>query len=361
MSDVSSVTELLPKVNEGFNSSNSSTVLGGASIVPLTNVVGLVDGTTFVGIIEPGTNNEQVFTGQVDLSGSRISGVQWTRGTNVDHATGSQVVDWVTGTHFNMLSKHAGVIHNGDGTLKSGVAIPAPVITGAVDATLTTPKITTGINDSNGNEVIRTPAQASAVNDITVRNAVTGTYPQIEASGGDTNIGLNIKTKGSPSIGGMQFNGVGFRVQPHNWVRDLLALTYTSAPQGTWSIGGGTGWQYPAFGASFMQNTGTVVNDEIRYKLYLDAGTYTFQNWYGTGTDKGQVQFGLITESNGTNNIGSASDMYNASILAASSTFSGINIVDGAYYTLFFKVTGKHASSSAYKLWYFGTQITRTA
>lgn len=70
--------------------------------------------------------------------------------------------------------------------------------TGAMIASLplTTPKITTSINDANGNEVIKTPATASAVNEITVTNAATGNSPKVEPSGGDSAIHLNLRGKG---------------------------------------------------------------------------------------------------------------------------------------------------------------------
>jgi hypothetical protein len=61
----------------------------------------------------------------------------------------------------------------------------------------TSPKITTGINDSNNNELIKVTATGSAVNEITVANAATGNGPTISATGDDTNIDLNIAGKGS--------------------------------------------------------------------------------------------------------------------------------------------------------------------
>lgn len=57
-------------------------------------------------------------------------------------------------------------------------------------AVLQRPRVTTSIDDSNGNEVIKTPATASAVNEITVTNAGTSSSPSITATGGDTNINL---------------------------------------------------------------------------------------------------------------------------------------------------------------------------
>jgi hypothetical protein len=63
----------------------------------------------------------------------------------------------------------------------------------------TSPKITTGINDSNNNELIKVTSTGSAVNEITVANAATGNGPTLSATGDDTNIDLNIAGKGSGS------------------------------------------------------------------------------------------------------------------------------------------------------------------
>ena len=57
------------------------------------------------------------------------------------------------------------------------------------------------IDDPNGNELIKFPSTvASAVNEITVSNAATGNPPKVEATGGDTNIGLNLVSKGTGEV-----------------------------------------------------------------------------------------------------------------------------------------------------------------
>lgn len=66
----------------------------------------------------------------------------------------------------------------------------------ASSPTLTSPRITTSINDTNGNEVIVTPATASAVNEVTITNATTGGSPTIAASGSDATANLNLRGKG---------------------------------------------------------------------------------------------------------------------------------------------------------------------
>lgn len=60
---------------------------------------------------------------------------------------------------------------------------------------------TTVILDGNGNEVIiAAAAVASAVNEVTFTNAATGNDPGIAATGGDTNIDLNLQGKGSGGV-----------------------------------------------------------------------------------------------------------------------------------------------------------------
>ena len=75
--------------------------------------------------------------------------------------------------------------------------------------TLESPKIGTGLFDSNGNESIKFTATGSAVNEITVTNAATSGDPAISATGDDTNIDLNLVAKGT---GVVQSNGAALAV-----------------------------------------------------------------------------------------------------------------------------------------------------
>ena len=56
------------------------------------------------------------------------------------------------------------------------------------------------ILDTNGNEEIIFTATTSAVNELTIANAATGTSPTISATGSDTNIGINLTPKGTGGI-----------------------------------------------------------------------------------------------------------------------------------------------------------------
>jgi len=66
--------------------------------------------------------------------------------------------------------------------------------------TLTSPRIGTAILDTNGNELISVTATASAVNEFQIVNSAAGSGPIIRTAGGDTNVDLNVETKGSGAI-----------------------------------------------------------------------------------------------------------------------------------------------------------------
>lgn len=66
--------------------------------------------------------------------------------------------------------------------------------------TLTTPHIGTSINDTLGNELIIFGSTPSAVNSIRIDNSLTAVGPILSTDGDDTNIDLNIETKGSGAV-----------------------------------------------------------------------------------------------------------------------------------------------------------------
>jgi len=66
--------------------------------------------------------------------------------------------------------------------------------------TLTSPKIGTSILDTNGLQLALLTATSSAVNEFTIANAATGNNPTLSATGDDTNIGIDLVTKGTGVI-----------------------------------------------------------------------------------------------------------------------------------------------------------------
>lgn len=167
-----------------------------------TGITFAIDVVDSQGVQVPGTYNE--FVGTV-ASATSISAVDWADGSgdrNYSAGATTRVYMPVAKTRENRIVDWGLEHANQDGTLKTNV----PITTNAATLTspaLTTPKVTTSINDANGNEVIKTPATSSAVNEITVTNAATGNAPTVAASGGDTNIDLILSSKGT---GGIRFN-----------------------------------------------------------------------------------------------------------------------------------------------------------
>ena len=56
------------------------------------------------------------------------------------------------------------------------------------------------LNDTSNNELLKFAANASAVNEVTINNNVTGSPPIIESTGGDTNVSLNLRAKGTGAV-----------------------------------------------------------------------------------------------------------------------------------------------------------------
>lgn len=151
-------------INVGGGIDNSQT-----TGIVLTSVSGLNTGGGILGIdwattIDASTYEEIEYGG---VSGNELTGV--IRGVNgfsaKSHLNGATIVSVISSIHNNRIADK----------LRS------------VDATLS--------QDPNGNEIIKTGYNASAVNEVTVTNAATGNNPQISTTGGDSAVGLDIKMK----------------------------------------------------------------------------------------------------------------------------------------------------------------------
>jgi hypothetical protein len=59
---------------------------------------------------------------------------------------------------------------------------------------------TLGILDEASNEQLKFSTTASAVNEVTIKNAATGSGPEIQATGGDTNIDIELVPKGTGTV-----------------------------------------------------------------------------------------------------------------------------------------------------------------
>ena len=163
------------------------------------------------------------------VSGTDLVNCQLKAGTDSGYSIGAVVECSPTAYWAKDLADGLQVAHNQDGTIKASSVIP-------------TPKITTSINDSNGNEVIKTPASTGAVNELTATNAATGAAPKLSASGDDTNISLDLVGKGTGSVrinGTDILQGQDYFVSGCAWTADAPGSTrVASMSSGVVCIGG---------------------------------------------------------------------------------------------------------------------------
>lgn len=167
--------------------------------------------------------------------------------TNVSGSLGVQASTWnakgalVSATAASTVSvlniptpatSYEGYVLTMNSGTTTGLSWASPVVTPTntvtfTNKTLTAPKMTSGsfIADANGNELITFPSVVtSAVNEITVSNAATGAKPTISATGTDTNITLNLLSKGTGTV---QVNSADILTQT-NSVTGITNKTFTS-------------------------------------------------------------------------------------------------------------------------------------
>lgn len=208
---VSGVSKHFPSAENGFTTTLSGSISSGAATVGLNSVAGYTNGEVAVFVVDPtDAAKKQTFTGTIDTGGVQVTDVVWTAGTNQAHSAGATVVDYATATHISMMTKGLLVEHAQTGlhTLTSS-------------ATITSSKVITGLNDTNGNEIFKVGATGSAVNELTLTNAATGNAPIISSTGGDTNIGLTLTPKGT--------GNVSMTSRADGWVTGLTAPSTVTA------------------------------------------------------------------------------------------------------------------------------------
>lgn len=136
------------------------------------------------------------------------SGVNYIQATAA--ATGGAATLAAVGSDTNVSLN---ITTQGSGTVQvNGASIITASSTDTLtNKTLTSPKLNQ-INDTNGNTSFSLTATASAVNYLSMSNAATGGAPLIDAVGSDTNIQLNIRSKGTGAVVLRSTVGVGLAV-----------------------------------------------------------------------------------------------------------------------------------------------------
>ena len=183
-------------------------------------------------------------------------------------------------------------------------------------------KLVGDVIDTNGNELLKVTATASAVNEVTLANAATGNAPTLTASGGDTNIGFELVSKGTGEItanvnGSDVFNAsssFGFKNRIINGQLNINqravsgTVTLTAGTYGHDRFKGGASGCTYTFATSNNVTTLTISAGsliQVVEGLNLESGTYTLSF---TGTAQGKIGAGSFSASGVTGSITGGTD-----------------------------------------------------
>jgi len=208
--------------------------------------------TTYYAIVDSTNNAFEVGLGTFTSSGTTLA-----RSTVIASSNSNSAVNFGAGTKevFITIPASKMVVEDGSNNVAIGGTVTASAFSGSgasltgVDVVNDTSPQLGGnldtnshniliddahfIGDENGNEQIIFQTTSSAVNQLDVTNAATGNAPKLSATGGDTNIDLELETKGTGHItirgrsgtgneGAIQFNcednshGQIVKAQPHS-------------------------------------------------------------------------------------------------------------------------------------------------
>jgi len=129
------------------------------------------------------------------------------------------------------------------------------------------------IADDSGNEYIKFVKTASAVNEISITNSATGNSPDLSVTGGDTNIGLSITTKGTGLI---KFNDGAYF--PEATLTDGATVTWdvSTAPVCKLTLGGNRTLSAPTNGATGQFISIAVIQDATGSRTLTWNSAYEF-------------------------------------------------------------------------------------
>jgi hypothetical protein len=179
-------------------------------------------------------------------------------------------------------------------------------------------KLVGDVIDTNGNELLKLTATASAVNELTLANAATGGAPVLSATGGDTNIGIALTPKGT---GGVVFPAGAVGTPAITTSGDLnTGIFFPAADTVAAAVGGAEGMRLTSTGLGIGTSSPATkldVNGTISV-----GGLPAVQNrFFGYSGSYAAIQIGAPSSNNGNVALG-----VNVNAVAGG-TFNGQNQV----------------------------------
>lgn len=196
------------KMNDNFR---ELYLILGDSTGAATSIVHTDSGIDFIG------NNARTKLGFIQAASQVDVLLPDSEGTILTNSSTASITNKTINADSNSITGIAAssfVLSNSSGVIDGSVAakaIPSGVVVGTTDTqtltnktltspNITTPNITTSIKDANTASIIVLSPATNAVNEITINNAATTAFPGIEASGTDTNVTMNLRSKGSGAV-----------------------------------------------------------------------------------------------------------------------------------------------------------------
>jgi hypothetical protein len=277
-------------VNYVFNRIDS-TVRGyvALSVAGTANVT-LVSNTSTTNTTE--SADDQVHNKVIELTGALGAAIH----VFTDAVEGEYIIYNNTSGAYSLTFANTGHAANGVAISQGSRAIVysdgSTIYDALTSVALTTPKVITGINDVNGNELLKVTATASAVNELTLANQSAGNNPTVTVSGGDTNIGLNLVPKGT---GVLQGAGSALKISGLETMWVPAAAMYGATTNGADAQQVETTAGRPDMKVlDFDKSTDEFAQFSVAFPKSWNEGTITYQVfWTPAGASTGNCIWGL--------------------------------------------------------------------
>ena len=209
--------EIIEQISGGYKVQTLNTAGAGANTTTLSKADGSTGATVATRVIIMGAVSPQAITGNKILTMPVLTenfyliknSTSGAYTVQLKAASGSgATVTWATDdkgwkiVYFDGVTTDTGVVDTGFSATTGDVTLTGTQT--LTNKTLTAPKIGTSILDTGGNELFILTATGSAVNELTYANAAADNNPSFTATGGSTNIGINLVPKGTGTV---QYNG----------------------------------------------------------------------------------------------------------------------------------------------------------
>lgn len=171
--------------------------------------------------------------------------------------------------------------------------------------TLTAPKFADGgyLADASGNEWLKLDSVASAVNEVTIVNAATGSHPEIKATGSDSNPNLQLNAQGTgyidiiPSTLNLPTGG-NVKVNASNPKRTIMLTAGGGIPSTTSGCATPTQVEYGTNDQDYvLMDFGDSASEYAQWIVPMpdnwDASTVTAQFIWTAAAASGNVVWGL--------------------------------------------------------------------